>query len=44
MLDNVQMHIKGLNWGYRSELTKLGIKYYNYYASFVDRHTVYLDN
>ena len=38
------MHIKGLNWGYKNDLNKLKIKYYNSYASFVDPHTLQLDN
>ena len=38
------MHIKGLNWSYKSELIKQKIKYYNSYASFEDSHTVTLDN
>lgn len=38
------MHIKGLNWGYKADLMKLKVKYYNSYATFVDPHTVSLDN
>ena len=38
------MHIKSLNWGYKSDLIKLKIKYYNHYARFVDAHTLELDN
>ena len=44
MVKNVQMHIKGLNWGYKSDLIKMKAKYYNSYATFVDAHTVSLDN
>lgn len=44
MVQNVQMHIKGLNFGFRAELMKLGAKYYNSYAKFVDAHTLSLDN
>ena len=44
MVKNVQLHIKGLNWGYKSDLIKMKAKYYNSYASFVDAHTVQLDN
>ena len=44
MIKNVQLHIKGLNWGYKSDLIKLKAKYYNSYASFIDPHTLKLDN
>lgn len=44
MVSSVQMHIKGLNWGYKSEMIKNKIKYFNSYASFEDAHTVSLDN
>lgn len=38
------MHIKGLNWGYKSDLIKLKAKFYNSYATFIDAHTLKLDN
>jgi thioredoxin reductase (NADPH) len=38
------MHIKGLNFGFRADLMKLGAKYFNSYAKFLDDHTVELDN
>jgi len=44
MVGNVQMHIKGLNWGYKSEMLKMKVKYFNSYAEFVDPHTIKLDN
>lgn len=44
MVQNVQKHIKSLNWGYKSDLISLKIKYYNFYASFLDPHTLLLDN
>ena len=44
MTGKVQKHIKGLNWGYKSDLVKLKVKYHNCYATFVDPHTVQLDN
>merc|ERR1712070_477800 len=40
MVGNVQMHIKSLNFGYRSELMSKAVKYLNAYATFVDAHTV----
>lgn len=42
LVNNVQMHIKSLNFGYKGDLLKLKIKYYNMYARFVDAHTVEL--
>merc|ERR1719454_1781212 len=38
------MHIKGLNFGFRADLMKVGAKYYNSYAKFLDPHTIELDN
>lgn len=35
-----QMHIKSLNFGYRSELMSNAVKYLNAYATFVDAKTV----
>merc|ERR1719231_741467 len=40
MVGNVTMHIKSLNFGYRSDLMTNGVKYYNAFATFVDPHTV----
>ena len=40
MVNNVQMHIKSLNFGYRAELMSNAVKYYNAYATFVDEKTV----
>lgn len=42
LVKNVGSHIKSLNWSYKSELTTMGIKYFNSYAKFVDPHTVEL--
>jgi pyruvate/2-oxoglutarate dehydrogenase complex dihydrolipoamide dehydrogenase (E3) component len=39
---NVNSHIKSLNWSYKSEISSLGVKYFNSYAKFVDAHTVEL--
>lgn len=44
MVGNVQNHIKGLNWGYKADLIKLKVKYFNAYATFDDEHTISLDN
>lgn len=40
MVENVQMHIKSLNFAYRSELMSENVKYLNAYAAFKDAHTV----
>jgi len=40
MVQNVQAHIKSLNFGYRSDLMSNSVKYYNAYATFLDPHTV----
>ena len=40
MVGAVTMHIKSLNFGYRSELMSNSVKYYNAFATFVDPHTV----
>jgi thioredoxin reductase (NADPH) len=44
MLENVTMHIRKLNWGYKSQLSKKKIKYFNAYASFIDSHTIKVQN
>ena len=44
LVGSVQMHVKGLNWGYKADMMKLKVKYFNAYATFVDPHTVKLDN
>lgn len=44
MVDSVQKHIKSLNWGYKTDIIKLKIKYFNAYASFVDAHTIQLED
>lgn len=44
MVTNIQKHIKSLNWGYKSELIKEKIRYFNSYATFHDSHTIHLDN
>jgi len=40
MVNNVQMHVKSLNFGYRAELMSNNVKYYNAYATFIDPKTV----
>ena len=40
MVNNVQEHIQGLNWGYKLSLIDNKVTYYNNYASFVDAQTL----
>ena len=42
MVGNIQMHIKSLNWGFKTDLIKAKVKYFNEYASFIDAHTLEL--
>jgi len=42
MLTNVNNYIRSLNWGQKSELMSNDIKYYNKYASFIDKNTLKL--
>ena len=40
MKKNVSAHIASLNWGYKTQLMSLKVKYYNNLASFIDPHTI----
>ncbi|KAL0271435.1 UNVERIFIED_CONTAM: hypothetical protein PYX00_008532 [Menopon gallinae] len=40
MVENIQNYIKSLNFGYRKELNKRKVKYYNAFAEFLDSKTV----
>lgn len=42
MITNIQKHIKSLNWGYKTDMIKLKVKYFNALATFVDAHTIHL--
>jgi len=44
MIKHVDDHIKGLNWGAKKECREKTIKYYNKFATFVDAHTVDLED
>ena len=44
MVKNVTSHIFSLNFGYGMEFRKKKIEYYNEFASFVDDHTILLDD
>lgn len=42
--ENVQNHIKSINWGYRrSNLPEHNVTYLNAYGSFIDNHTVEIE-
>ncbi|KAG8234723.1 hypothetical protein J437_LFUL014831, partial [Ladona fulva] len=42
LTEEVKRHIKSLNFGYRTELMKKKVKYFNAFANFVDDHTLTL--
>ena len=44
MVASVNTHIKRLNWGYKKKLVEFGIKYYNCFARFKNKHTLILTN
>lgn len=44
MVENVQNYIKSLNFGYRKELNKRKVKYYNAYAEFLTANRLQLTN
>ena len=44
MITNINNHIRSINFGYKSDLRKRGIKFYEKFATFVDPHTVQLTN
>ena len=40
MVEAIQAHVGGLNWGYRVALREKKVQYLNAYAEFVDAHTL----
>jgi len=44
MVEEVQNHIGGLNWGYRVALREKNVTYLNEYVTFVDKNTVVTTN
>lgn len=44
LVSNVQMHIKSLNYGYKTTLNKEQVKYFNRLGRLIDNHTVELYN
>lgn len=44
MVTNVNNYIKSLQWSAKTDLRSNNVKYYNKYATFVDAHTIKLDD
>jgi len=44
MVEEIQNHIGGLNWGYRVALREKQVTYLNEYAEFVDKNTIKTTN
>lgn len=44
LVQGVNGHIQMLNFGYVNDFSQTGVKYFNKYASFVDPHTIKLDD
>lgn len=42
LTENIQNHIKSLNYGYRLQLNEKNIVYYNKYAKFINNHSIEL--
>lgn len=42
MIESINDHIRGINYGYRKDLAKRGIDNFNEFASFIDEHTIEL--
>jgi len=40
LVENVQNHIKSINYGYRVQLKQKNVQYINEYAKFIDSHTI----
>lgn len=44
LVERVQNNVKKTNFGYKVALRENKVKYYNYYASLVDKNTIKLEN
>jgi len=44
MVENIQMHIKGLNWGYKTALRSAQVKYHNELVEFKGKNTILATN
>ncbi|CAB0001681.1 unnamed protein product [Nesidiocoris tenuis] len=42
LVGRIQGHVKSLNFGYRISLSETGVRYFNSFATFVDKHTIKL--
>ncbi len=42
LIESINMYIRKLNWNYKVELTNSNVKYFNSFATFVDKHTLEL--
>ncbi|CAB3994079.1 thioredoxin reductase 2, mitochondrial [Paramuricea clavata] len=40
LVQNVQNHVRSLNWGHRVQLQEKSVKYFNAKGSFQDKHTI----
>lgn len=40
MVQAIQDHIRSLNWGYKVQLRQEKVKYYNKFATLLDKHTI----
>merc|ERR1711899_452970 len=40
MIENVQAHVKGLNWGYKADLRSKNVKYFNELATLTGPNTI----
>ena len=44
MMEKINSHVRSLNFGYRSQMIKEKIDYFNSFASMKDKHTIVLDD
>lgn len=44
MIQNVQAHVKSINWTYKRQMITKDTDYYNYFATFEDANTLSLNN
>lgn len=44
MVNNINNHIRSINWGYKTDLRQRGITFYEKFATFEDKHTINLED
>jgi pyruvate/2-oxoglutarate dehydrogenase complex dihydrolipoamide dehydrogenase (E3) component len=44
MVNNVQNHVKSINWSYKKGMISKDTDYYNYFATFEDKNTINLNH